>query len=82
MWSNRGAKNVWDTKMYSLGHAGMAMESTAVIDIPGVFVTKDGEKGLPVVLKDCSFDWGHNFNLLSMTKLWHNGGKSCLVMSH
>ena len=32
MWSNRGAKNVWDTKMYSLGHAGVAMEFTAVID--------------------------------------------------
>jgi hypothetical protein len=27
--SNRGAKNVQDTKMYSLGHAGTAMESTA-----------------------------------------------------
>ena len=28
-WCNNGAKNIRDTMMYSLGHAGSAMESTA-----------------------------------------------------
>jgi len=65
---------VRDTKMYSLGHAGVAMESTAVINIPGVFVTQDSKKGFLAVLKDCSFNGGHNFNLLSMSKLLHKQG--------
>ena len=26
MWSNNGVKNIQDTMMYSLGHAGSAME--------------------------------------------------------
>jgi hypothetical protein len=60
--------------MYSLGHAGLAMESTALIDIPGVFVNKSGEKGLKAVLKDCSFSVKHNFNLLSMSRLLHEQG--------
>ena len=64
-WSNNGAKIIRDTMMYSLGHAGSAMESTALIDIPGVFMNKSGEKGLQVVLKDCSFSAKYNFNLLS-----------------
>lgn len=41
MQSNKGARNVHDTMMYSLGHACSAMESTVFIDIPGVFVNKD-----------------------------------------
>jgi len=53
--SNKGAKNIRDTMMYILGHAGSAMESTALIDITEVFVNKSGEKGLHAVLKDCSF---------------------------
>ena len=73
-WSNRGMKDMQDTKMYSLRHAGAAMESTVVIDIPGVFVTKGGKMGLPTILKDCSFNGGHNFNLLSMSKLLHMWG--------
>ena len=28
-WSNKGAKHIRDTMMYSLGHAGSAMESNA-----------------------------------------------------
>ena len=60
--------------MYSLGHAGSAMESNALIDIPGVFVNKNGEKGLQAVLKDCSFSTNHNFNLLSMSRLLHKQG--------
>ena len=36
-WCNMEAKNICDTMMYSLGHAGLAMKSNALIDIPGVF---------------------------------------------
>ncbi len=72
-----------DTKMYSLGNVGTAMESTALINIPRVFLNKDGAKGLQAVLRDCSYNGGHNFNLLSMSKLLHNkGGKSHTGMSH
>jgi hypothetical protein len=60
--------------MYSLGHVGSAMESTALIDIPGVFVTKSGDAGMRAVLKDCSFSKKHNFNLLSMSRLLHKQG--------
>jgi hypothetical protein len=35
---------------------------------------KSGEKGLQVVLKDCSFSAKHNFNLLSMSRLLHKQG--------
>ncbi len=38
MWNNKGAINVHDTKMYSLGHE---MESTALINIPGTFLNKE-----------------------------------------
>jgi hypothetical protein len=47
-----------DTKMYRLGHAGVAMESTAIINIAEVFVTNDNEKSLQAVLKDCSLMGG------------------------
>ncbi len=60
--------------VYSLGHIGSAAESTALIDIPGVFVKKDGDSGLQAVLRDCSFSVKHNFNLLSMSKLLHKQG--------
>ena len=59
---NVGARNVRDMMVYSLGHTGSAMESTALIDIPGVFVDKDGKTGMMAVLKDCSFSKKHNFN--------------------
>ena len=71
---NVGAKNVRDTMVYSLGHTGSAMESTALIDIPGVFMSKDGKARMKAVLKDCSFSAKHNFNLLSMSKLIHKQG--------
>ena len=70
-WSNKGAKNIQDMMMYSLGHAGLEMESNALINIPGVFVNKSRKTGLQVVLKDCSFIAKHNFNLLSMSRLLH-----------
>ena len=73
-WCNKGARNVRDTMVYSLGHTGSAAESTALIDIPGVFVNKHGNLGLQAVLRDCSFSAKHNFNLLSMSKLLHKQG--------
>ena len=60
--------------VYSLGHTGLAAKSTALIDIPGVFVNKDVDLGLQAVLRDCSFSAKHNFNLLSMSKLLHKQG--------
>jgi hypothetical protein len=71
---NAGARNIRDTMVYSMGHTGSAMESTALIDIPGIFVNKDGKTGVKAVLKDCSFSTKHNFNLLSMSKLIHKQG--------
>jgi hypothetical protein len=68
------SKIIRDMMMYSLGHAGSAMESSALIDITGVFVNKSGETGLQAVLKDCSFSAKHNFNLLSMSMLLHKQG--------
>ena len=50
------------------------MKSNALIDIPGVFVNKDGKTGTKAVLKDCSFSAKHNFNLLSMSRLLHKQG--------
>ena len=66
MWSNKGAKNIRDTMIYSLGHAGSAMESNALIAIPGVFINKSGDTGMQAVLKVCSFSAKHNFNPLSI----------------
>ena len=74
MWNNKGAINVHDTNMNSLGHVGSAMESTALINIPGTFLNKEGARGLQAILKDCSYNAGHNFNLLSMSKLLHKQG--------
>ena len=71
---NAGARNIRDTMVYSMGHTGSAMESTALIDIPGIFVNKDGKTAVKAVLKDCSFSTKHNFNLLSMSKLIHKQG--------
>ena len=42
--SNKGARNVRNIMEYSLGHTGLAAESNALIDIPGVFANKNGEK--------------------------------------
>ena len=50
------------------------MESTVLIDIPGVFMSKDGKAGMKAVMKDCSFSTKHNFNLVSMSKLIHKQG--------
>ena len=60
--------------IYSLGHVRSAMDSTALISIPGVFVNKGREVGPQEVLNDCSFSAMHRFNLLSMSKLLHKKG--------
>ena len=59
---------------YSLGHTGDAIESTAIIDIPGVLTSTDGTVGLKAVLHECSYNKEHNFNLLSMSRLLHKQG--------
>ena len=61
---------MWNTKMYILGYEDLAMEPTALIDIPGALMTKDDEKGLRALSKDCGFNEGHNFNLVIMPKLF------------
>ncbi len=58
----------------SLGHTGGAVEATAIMDIPGVFASKDSTVGMKAVLQDCSFSKEHNFNLLSMSRLLHTQG--------
>ena len=50
------------------------MESTALINIPGVFMNRSGEKGIQAVLKDCSISVKQDFNLLSMSRLLHKQG--------
>ena len=80
-WNNKGARNVHDMMMYTLGHAGSAMESNALLDIPEVFVNKDGEAEVQAVLKDCSFNAKHNFNLVSMSSYCiSKGGKLFMAM--
>jgi hypothetical protein len=71
---NKGARNVHNMQLLSLGHTGGALKSTAVIDIPGVFLTKDGDMGMQAVQKECSYNKEHNFNLLSMSRLLHKQG--------
>jgi hypothetical protein len=44
------------------------------MDIPGVFISKDGTVGLKAVLHECSYNKEHNFNLLSMPRLLHKQG--------
>ena len=74
MWSSKCTRNVRKTQTLSLGHTGEAVESTAVIDISGVFTSKDGKVGMRAVLKECSHNKEHNFNLLSMSRLLHKQG--------
>ena len=55
----------------SLRHTGGAVKATPMMDIPGVFASKEGAVGMKAVLQDCSFSKEHNFNLLSMSRLLH-----------
>jgi hypothetical protein len=67
-WCNKGARNIRKTQSLSLGHTSEAIETTAMIDVTGLFVLKTGEAGVKAVLKECSYDRAHNFNLLSMSR--------------
>ena len=73
-WNSKCTRNVHEEHTMSLGHTGGAVEATAIIDIPGVFTSKDGEVGLKAVLQDCSFSKEHSFNVLSMSRLLHTQG--------
>ena len=59
--SNKNARNMRKTQMLSLGHTGGAIKSMVVMNIPGVFVTKDGSREMWVVLMDCSYNKEHHF---------------------
>ncbi len=49
-WSSKCARNVHEECTMSLGHPGGAVEATAIMDIPGVFTSKEGAVGMKVVL--------------------------------
>lgn len=62
-----------------LKHTDGAIDSIAMTDIPGDFITKNGDIEMWVVLKECSYDKLHIFNLLSMSRLLHKKGwKQCI----
>ena len=73
-WSSKCPRNVQEACTYSLGHKGEAVESTSVMDIPGVFISKDGTLGLKAVLHKCSYNKEHDFNLFRILRLFHNQG--------
>jgi hypothetical protein len=43
---------------------GTAIETIVMINIPGVFISKDRDMGMRVSLKECSYNKAHNFNML------------------
>ena len=73
-WNSKCARNVHKERTMSLGHTGRTVEATAIIDILGVFSSKDGVAGLRAVLQGCSFSKEHNFNLLSMSRQLYTQG--------
>ena len=73
-WNSKCARNEHEECTMSLGHTGGAVEATAIIDIPGVFTSKEDAAGLKAVLQDCTFSKEHNSNLLSMSRLLHTQG--------
>lgn len=68
-WSKKFAINVHESNMVSLRHAGEAVESAAVIDVPGVFTTSNRKTGMKTMLKKCSYSNKYNFNLLGLSRL-------------
>ena len=57
----------------SIGHSGSATKTSKTISIPGMFVQKDGTRGMRATLTDVSYCENHNFNLLSLTRLLVSG---------
>ncbi len=45
-WSSKCARNVHEECTMSLGHTGGAVEATAIMNIPGVFKSKEGVVGV------------------------------------
>jgi hypothetical protein len=64
--------------MLSLRHTHGTIKSTAMIDIPGAFMTKNGDMEMQAVLKEYSYNKNHNnFNLLSMRE--REGGSQVVL---
>ena len=74
-FSNMGATNEIPSRSTSVGHHGEAVEAVSVMDLPGHFVTKDGELGLSGRLGEVTFNPGLNFNLFSATRMMRRGWK-------
>ncbi len=49
-WSSKCARNVHEEHTLSLRHTGEVVESTAIIDISGIFTSKEGARGLKAVM--------------------------------
>lgn len=61
-------------QMLSLEFTGEAIKITSLAEIHGIFVSKTRDVRLGAVLKKCSYNKAHNFNLLSMPRLLHKQG--------
>ena len=68
-----GAKNYRDPGSTSLEHAGQMLEALSTIDFPGKFMARDRSFGMEGVLTDANYNDGHNFNLMSLTRLLCKG---------
>ena len=73
-WCYKGRTNICEMHMLSLGHIGEAIGTSAMIDIPGRSMFKNGLPGMRAVLMGCGYNKAHNFNLLSLSKLLHHQG--------
>ena len=72
-FSRLGAVNDRESGSASLGHSGEAVKAQRTIDLPGMFVAKDGSSGIEATLCDVNYHSGYNFNLLSLSKMLCNG---------
>jgi len=72
-FSRLGAVNDRESRSASIGHSGEAVTAQRTIDLPGMFVAKDGSSGIEATLCDVNYHSGYNFNLLSLSKLLQNG---------
>ena len=61
-------------ELLSLSHIREAVETMTMIDVPGQFMSKSGKPGMRAILKECSHNKVHNFNLLKMSRLLHAQG--------
>lgn len=53
-WCNKGTTNTHETQMSSLGHAIQPIGGTAMVEIPGRFMSKTGLPGMAAVLTRCT----------------------------